>query len=271
MDRRQSPPQWGQRMSLLALNQAVVQRGKRVILDRLDLTLEAGELVALVGPNGSGKTTALRALLGLIPVLSGSATIGGADVRSLDPIRRARQVAYLPQSRPMAWAISVQDAVALGRFAYGGSGERLSIDDQAAVDQAIAACDLEALKDRAVTNLSGGELARVHMARALATQAPALLADEPTAALDPRHQWQVMQVLAQQAKRGGGVMVVVHDLALAAAVCSRIVLIKDGKVLANGTPFDVLTPDNIGAAYGVQAHWHQDGQTRHLIMGAALS
>ena len=257
-------------MSLLALHQAVVQRGKRVILDHLDLTLEAGELVALVGPNGSGKTTALRALLGLLPLASGTATIGGADVRSLDPITRARQVAYLPQSRPMAWPISVQAAIALGRFAYGGASHRLSTEDQAAVDQAMAVCDLEGLKDRAVTDLSGGELARVHMARALAANAPALLADEPTAALDPRHQWQVMQVLAQQAKSGGGVMVVVHDLALAAAVCSRIVLIKDGKVLANGAPEDVLTPDNIGAAYGVEAHWHQDGQTRHLIMGPAL-
>lgn len=257
-------------MSLLALNQAVVQRGKRLILDHIDLTLEAGELVALVGPNGSGKTTALRALLGLIPLASGSATIGGADVRSLDPIARARQVAYLPQSRPMAWPISVLDAVALGRFAYGGASHRLKRQDQAAVDQAMAVCDLEGLKDRAVTDLSGGELARVHMARALAANAPALLADEPTAALDPLHQWQVMQVLAQQAKGGGGVMVVVHDLALAAAVCSRIVLIKDGKVLANGSPEQVLTPDNIGAAYGVQAHWHQDGQARHLIMGPAL-
>ena len=257
-------------MSLLALHQAVVQRGKRVILDQIDLTLEAGELVALVGPNGSGKTTALRALLGLLPLASGSATIGGADVRSLDPITRARQVAYLPQSRPMAWPISVQAAVALGRFAFGGASHRLNTDDQAAVDQAMAACDLDALKDRAVTDLSGGELARVHMARALAAKAPALLADEPTAALDPRHQWQVMQVLAQQARLGGAVMVVVHDLALAAAVCSRIVLIKDGKVLANGAPEDVLTPDNIGAAYGVEAHWHQDGQTRHLIIGPAL-
>ena len=257
-------------MSLLALHQAVVQRGKRVILDHLDLTLEAGELVALVGPNGSGKTTALRALLGLMPLASGTAMIGGADVRTLGPITRARQVAYLPQSRPMAWAISVQDAVALGRFAHGGASHSPNTEDQAAVDQAIFACDLETLKDRAVTGLSGGELARVHMARALAANAPALLADEPTAALDPLHQWQVMQVLAQQASVGGGVMVVVHDLALAAGVCSRIVLIKDGKVLANGSPQDVLTPDNIAAAYGVRAHWHQDSQGRHLIMGAAL-
>jgi iron complex transport system ATP-binding protein len=257
-------------MSLLALHQAVVQRGKRVILDHLDLTLEAGELVALVGPNGSGKTTALRALLGLMPLVSGTAMIGGADVRTLGPITRARQVAYLPQSRPMAWAISVQDAVALGRFADGSASQGLNTQDQAAVDQAMTVCDLEGLKDRAVTDLSGGELARVHMARALAANAPALLADEPTAALDPLHQWQVMQVLARQARLGGGVMVVVHDLALAAAVCSRIVLIKDGKVLANGTPEQVLTAGNIGAAYGVEAHWHLDGQTRHLIMGAAL-
>lgn len=258
------------RMSLLSLHQAVVRRGQRAILDRLDLTLEAGELVALVGPNGSGKTTALRALLGLIPLTSGSATIGGADVRKLDPLARARQVAYLPQARPMAWPLSVQDTVALGRFAYGVSGPRLETEDQAAVDQAMTACDLLALKDRPVTGLSGGELARVHMARALTAKAPALLADEPTAALDPRHQWQVMQVLASQAKAGGGVMVVVHDLALAAEFCSRIVLIRDGQVLANGKPEQVLTREHIGAAYGVEAHWHLQGRSRHLILGAPL-
>lgn len=257
-------------MSLLALHQAVVRRGRRTILDQLDLTLEAGELVALVGPNGSGKTTALRALLGLISLSSGSATIGGVDVGKLDPSGRARQVAYLPQARPMAWPLSVQDTVALGRFAYGVSGPRLDAEDQAAVDQAMAACDLLTFKDRPVTGLSGGELARVHMARALAANAPALLADEPTAALDPRHQWQVMHVLADQAKAGGGVMVVVHDLALAAEFCSRIVLIKDGQALANGTAEQVLTPAHIGAAYGVEAHWQEHDQARHLILGAPL-
>jgi iron complex transport system ATP-binding protein len=108
------------------------------------------------------------------------------------------------------------------------------------------------------------------MARALTAKAPALLADEPTAALDPRHQWQVMQVLASQAKAGGGVMVVVHDLALAAEFCSRIVLIRDGQVLANGKPEQVLTREHIGAAYGVEAHWHLQGRSRHLILGAPL-
>ena len=258
-------------MSLLALNQAVVQRGKRTVLDKLDLTLEAGELVALVGPNGSGKTTALRALLGLVPLSSGSATIGGHDVGGLDPEARARQVAYLPQARPMAWPLSVGDTVALGRFAYGATSSRLDTEDRSAIDRALLDCDLVALRNRPVTGLSGGELARVHMARALAAKAPALLADEPTAALDPRHQWQVMQVLAGQAKAGGGVMVVVHDLALAAAFCSRIVLIKDGQVLANGTPEKVLTPDNIGQAYGVEAHWQSKGPARYLILGAPLA
>ena len=180
------------------------------------------------------------------------------------------QVAYLPQARPVAWPLSVHDTVALGRFAYGASGPRLGTADQAAIDQAMAACDLLDFRDRRVTDLSGGELARVHMARALAAKAAALLADEPIAALDPRHQWQVMQVLADQAKVGGGVMVVVHDLALAAEFCSRIVLIKDGQVLANGKPEQVLTPEHIGVAYGVSAHWQGQGSARHLILGAPL-
>jgi iron complex transport system ATP-binding protein len=254
-------------MSLVSLDRAVVMRGKTAALNGLSIELAGGELLGLIGPNGSGKTTALRAVLGLVSLSGGRALIGQADVAQVDSIARARQVAYLPQIRPVAWPISVRDTVALGRFAYGTSAGKLAAADQQAVDDAISACDLEHLKDRAVTSLSGGEAARVHMARALAAQTPALLADEPTAALDPLNQWSIMQVLANKAKQGAGVMVVVHDLALAAQFCTRLILIKDGALLASGTPETVLTPALIAQAYGVKAHWHHDDFGPKLIVG----
>jgi iron complex transport system ATP-binding protein len=175
-------------------------------------------------------------------------------------------VAYLPQSRPVAWPIAVHEAIALGRFAYGGQTGRLSPIDQAAVDEAVAACDLKHLLDRDITTLSGGEAARVHVARALAAKAPALIADEPTAALDPLHQWTIMQVLAQQAAKGSGILTVVHDVTLAVQFCTRVVVIKDGECLASGPPAEVLTPDLLAKAYGIDARWTCDADGSALVV-----
>ena len=251
---------------LLALKDAVVRHGRATPLKGLNLEVRPGEMVGLLGPNGSGKTTAARALMGLVRLDRGAAEIGGQSVAHLPAKDRARLVAYLPQSRQMAWPIAVREAIALGRFAYGAGVGRLSAGDQAAVDAAVAACDLGPLMDRDVTTLSGGETARVHMARALAAQTPALIADEPTAALDPLHQWTIMQVLARQAQAGGGVLVVVHDLALAARFCSRVVVLKDGNCLAEGPPSEVLTPQLLATAYGIKAAWAQDTEGQALVV-----
>lgn len=256
---------------LLTLENAVVRRGKVEILRGLSLDLHAGELVGLLGPNGSGKTTAARALLGLVPLAGGCALIGGDPVASLGATERARRVAYLPQSRPVAWPIAVHEAIALGRFAYGGQTGRLGPADQAAVDAAVEACDLHGLLHRDVTTLSGGEAARVHVARALAAKAPALIADEPTAALDPLHQWTIMQVLARQAQQGGGVLTVVHDVALAVQFCTRVVVVKDGQCLTSGPPAEVLTPALLATAYGIDAHWTCDADGAALIVRGPAS
>lgn len=252
--------------ALLSLKDAVVRHGRATPLKGLSLDVRPGELVGLLGPNGSGKTTAARALMGLVRLEHGEAEIGGQPVARLAAKDRARLVAYLPQSRQMAWPVAVREAVALGRFAYGAGVGRLGAEDQAAVDGAVAACDLGDLMDRDVTTLSGGETARVHMARALAAQAPALIADEPTAALDPLHQWTIMQVLARQAQAGGAVLVVVHDLALAARFCSRVVVLKDGQGLAEGLPSEVLTPDLLATAYGIDAAWTKGGDGPALLV-----
>ena len=225
----------------------------RVLVEDASFRLDAGELVALLGPNGAGKTSLLRLALGLLPTLTGSSEIDGTDVRRLKPQERARHVAYLPQTRPLAWPARVRDVAALGRFAYGGALGRLRVEDAEAVDHALAACDLANLADRSVDTLSGGELARVHLARALAARAPLIVADEPAAALDPLHQHQLMALLKSAAEQGVGVLVVLHDLALAARYADRLIWMQAGRVVADGAVRDTLCADRIASVYSVRA------------------
>jgi iron complex transport system ATP-binding protein len=168
-------------------------------------------------------------------------------------MERARTVAYLPQQRPLAWPNAVRDVVALGRFAYGAAPGRLSREDAEAVDRAVALCDLSAFVSRAADTLSGGELARMHCARAFAAETPLLIADEPVAALDPRHQFRIMDIIRSYVERGGGALVVLHDMSLAARYATRLIWMKDGRIVANGTPAETLTPERLADIYGVQA------------------
>ncbi len=240
-------------MAELAVERLRVNLGGRTVVADASWRLAAGELVALLGANGAGKTTALRAVLGLTRRDAGVVRIGGDDPGRMSPSTRARCVAYLPQARPLAWPVRVRDVVALGRFAHGAAPGRLGDADAQAVARALAACDLERLADRSCTNLSGGELARVHVARMLAADAPFLLADEPTAALDPLHQYQVMQLLRAGADAGRGVLVVMHDAALAARTADRLIWMTDGRIVADGSPEATLTPTRLAEIYGVQA------------------
>lgn len=239
--------------ALIELRRAGVRIAERAILDGVDLSVAAGEVVGLLGPNGSGKTTAARACLGLQALQSGEALLQGRPAGTFRPAERARVVAYLPQQRGAAWPIAVRDAVALGRFAYGTGLGRLAPADAAAVDRAIADCALPELAHRAITSLSGGEAARVHVARALAAETPALIADEPIAALDPLHQWGVMRVLARYGEKGGGALVVLHDIAMAARFCTKIVLMKAGRVIASGVPAETLSAEALREGYGIEA------------------
>jgi iron complex transport system ATP-binding protein len=246
-------------MSVLGVSQASVALDGCIVVDDVSFAISPGELVALLGPNGSGKTTAVRAMLGHLPLASGSALVGGNDPHKMNAIERARAVSYLPQARPMAWPVSVREAVALGRFAHGGPLGRLGATDAMAIDHALAACGLEGLSSRSVASLSGGELARVHVARALATGAPALVADEPTAALDPRHSFAVMDILKQRATGCGvATLVILHDLSLAAHFADRVIVLHNGKVASDGPPRDVLTPSLLADVYGIAATWQGD-------------
>ena len=240
-------------MAELAVDRLCVSLGGRQVVRDASWRLRAGELLALLGANGAGKTTVLRAVLGLAPRAAGEVRVGADDPARMSPSARARRIAYLPQVRPLAWPVRVRDVVALGRFAYGAAPDRLGAADEKAVARAVRACDLERFAERSCTTLSGGELARVHVARALAADAPFLLADEPTAALDPLHQHQVMRLLRSCAAAGRGVLVVMHDAALAARIADRLLWMADGRIVADGAPEATLTPARLAEVYGVQA------------------
>lgn len=253
--------------SLVARGLGHVADGRRLVAGA-DLTIAPGELVMLLGPNGAGKTTLLRLALGLLPG-DGEVTIGGADARAMSARKRARAVAYLPQARPLAWPARVRDVVALGRFAHGGPLGRLGLDDAAAVARATAECDLDALVDRSVDTLSGGELARVHIARALAADTPLVIADEPIAALDPLHQHRVMALLRAAADSGVGVLAVLHDLPLAARYADRLVWMCDGRIVADGPVAETMTPALIESTYGVIARVDLNGQRVEVFVEGA--
>jgi iron complex transport system ATP-binding protein len=237
----------------LAARDLQVRLGRRAVLPGLDAVFPPGRMTVVVGPNGAGKTTLLRVLAGLIPPSAGAVTLGGTPVRSMARGERARALAYLPQNGEIAWPLLVRDLVALGRLPYGEAPDRLTGQGRAAVARAIAAVGLTGFENRPAPELSGGERGRALLARALATQAPALLADEPVAALDPRHQLLVLEVLRGLAGDGGVVVAVMHDLSLASRFGDAIVLMDGGRIVAQGAPGAVLTAPQLETVFGIEA------------------
>ncbi|MGF6310598.1 iron complex transport system ATP-binding protein [Bradyrhizobium sp. i1.8.4] len=238
-------------LSAAALNASL---GSRKVLHDVALSLASGHLVALVGPNGAGKTTLLRALAGLIPS-DGDIRIGGDALVSLPLRERAKRFAYLPQGHMVHWPLPARDIVALGRYPHGATDPaRLSPKDMEAVLRAMQAVDVTEFADRRVTELSGGERSRVALARVLAVEAPVILADEPTASLDPRHQIDVMQKLRNVADTGVLVMVVTHDLGLAARFADHVLVLSEGRLAAQGTPVEALSEAVLASVFRVSAY-----------------
>lgn len=253
-------------MTELRLHAAAYAVGRESVIGPATVAFAPGALTVLLGPNGAGKTTLLRLALGLLTPTAGAATIGGATAARLSPAARARRIAYLPQSRPLAWPQSVRDVVALGRFAHGATLGRLAPRDAQAVERAIDACDLRALADRSTDTLSGGELARVHCARALAAEASMIVADEPVASLDPLAQHRVLRLLRGHVDRGGGAVVVLHDLDLSARYADRLVWMAGGVIVADGPVAETLTPERIAAVHGVAARVRADDGPLHVLI-----
>ncbi len=249
-------------MSLSLSNLSVTLSGRRVV-DSVSLNVESGRVVALLGPNGAGKTSLMRAALGLLDY-EGDASLGSSNPGKLSARERALRAAYLPQRPQAIWPISVESLVALGRFAHGAAPDRLSASDQAAVDAALDACGLASMRTRRMDELSGGEKARAHLARALAQHAPLLVLDEPTAGLDPAQALAVADILRAHAQQGA-VLFSTHDIALAARVADEVALMRSGRVVAQGAPRVVLTSEMLSESYGREGRLEQIGDAIAVV------
>lgn len=240
-------------MSSLTLDHVSASlNGTRIVTD-ISLNVASGTFLGLIGPNGAGKTTLVRAIAGVLPS-TGAIRIADTLAGDLDASERAKRIAYLAQSAECAWPMTAARLVALGRLPHQGPMTRLTPENRKAIDRAMARAGVAAFADRPVNSLSGGERARVLLARALAVEADILLVDEPVASLDPYHQLNIMDVLKAEAARGVTVIAVLHDLSLAARYCSELVLMNNGSIVATGRPDTVLTTELLSSVYRVEAH-----------------
>lgn len=237
--------------ALATLDGVSLRLGSRSVLSHVSLRLEPGEVVALVGPNGAGKSSLLKVLAGLIAPTAGHATFSGVRISDMRAADLAAGVAYLPQARAIHWPLPVRAIVALGRLPHQMRGQTTPQHDDAAIAAAMGDMEVADFAERPVLALSGGEQARVLLARALAQEPRLLIADEPTAGLDLGHQLALMQGLRSRARTGSSSIVALHDLALAARYADRVLLLAEGQMVAAGPPADVLTSARIAAVYGV--------------------
>ncbi|MBI4694744.1 MAG: ABC transporter ATP-binding protein [Gammaproteobacteria bacterium] len=252
-------------MALIEAGGLTVLRDAKPVVRDVSLTLDAGEVLGLVGPNGSGKSTLVKALLGLLPHAQGSVKLVDRELGRHAPEERARLVGYLPQHPIIHWPLRVAELVALGRYPRHRAGERDAAADREAVERAMAAVHVGALATRPATELSGGERMRVHIARLLAGGHAALCADEPTASLDPYYQLDIMETLRQVAAGGIGVLVVLHELELAARYCDRLIVLADGAVAAEGPPDLALSDEVLARVFRVSAVRGRHGDQTFLL------
>ena len=229
-------------------------------LDGVSAVLRPGEITAICGPNGAGKSSLLQCLAGLLVPEIGEARLEGKALAALHPRKRAQAIGYLPQAGEVAWDLSVGNLVALGRLPHGDGGE-------APIGAALAALDLEMLSTRPVSTLSGGEKARALLARVLAGEPRWILADEPLAALDLGHQLALIAHLRRAAEAGAGVVLVLHDLALAMNHANRVLVLDRGRLATDGPPEAALSPELIERVWGVTARWLGGAGARALVAG----
>jgi iron complex transport system ATP-binding protein len=239
-------------MSLLSCSNLGVVIGSKSILTDVSLSIAVGKVTAIVGPNGAGKSTLLSCLAGLRDPSSGTVTLDAASLGTMRPRDRARRLAFLPQTPEIAWSVEARTLIELGRTPFVGARGQTDAD-RAAVDRAMTSANVAEFEHRIVDTLSGGERARVLIARALAGEPEWLLADEPLTGLDPAHQLDAAALFRRLADDGVGVVVTLHDLSMALRMSDRIIVLAEGGVLADEPPATALTPEVLRRAYGVEA------------------
>ncbi|MFL0356257.1 ABC transporter ATP-binding protein [Erythrobacter sp. GH1-10] len=246
----------------LSVRNLTLERGGTPVIEGLSTTLEAGTITAIVGPNGAGKSSLLLGLAGLLDPAAGTVLLDHGSLRDLGPRARAKALGYLPQSAEIAWDVAVEALVALGRLPHRDRGRE-------EIEAAIAALSLEDLRHRPASRLSGGERARVLLARVLAGTPRWILADEPLAALDLAHQLALVAHLKGCAATGQGVVIVLHDLALAMNHADRVLVLNEGRLIADGSPEEALNRDVISRGWGVASQWIGDPGARAVVVGEA--
>ena len=248
---------------LSAENLSITRDGK-LVLDRISTRLEPGKVTAICGPNGAGKSSLLMALASLLTPDAGAVSLDGKSLASLHPQERARQIGYLPQSAEVAWDVSVENLVRLGRLPHRDRGA-------AAVEAAISALELGTLRNRPASQISGGEKARALLGRVLAGEPQWILADEPLAALDLAHQQSLLRHLHFAAEAGTGVVIVLHDLATAMNHADRVLVLREGRLVADAVPALALSPENISNIWDVKARWIGEEGAKALIASSETS
>lgn len=248
-------------MRALVAKDLAVERGGKRVAGPLSAALQPGAITAICGPNGAGKSSLVIALAGLLPLSQGTVALGDETLAALPSRDRARAIGYLPQGSDIAWDVSVESLVALGRHPHGDGAKG---EGQKAIKAALAATDMAGFAARPVSRLSGGEKARALLARVLAGEPEWILADEPLAALDLAHQLRLIAHLRACAARGAGVIIVLHDLALAMNHADRAIVLKDGALIADSAPREALSSETIAQGWGVDADWIGEPGARAL-------
>ncbi len=246
-------------MNVLQASQLNLGYNRKTIVKEFNLAIRSKTILGLVGPNGSGKTTILRALAGLLQPRAGEVLVQGESITQLDSRKRARRIAWVPQRESLVWSLSVEEAIQLGRAPHRGWFLPYTAQDHRIVDWAIHITELNDLKDRPIDQLSGGEFQRVLIARALAQEPEILLLDEPTTNLDIHHQIQLLDLIKSLVdQKQLTVIVAIHDLNLAVRYCDQIILLHHGQQIRKGNPGEVLTEDNLNTVFGIEAKLYQD-------------
>lgn len=245
-------------MEKLTATGIIVEKKGQRLLDNVTLSLNCGELLGVIGPNGSGKSTLLRVLAGLEQPNVGSVKLDGIEITQLNAKVRARRIGYHAQNPQIHWPLPVSAVIALGRLPFTHSLDALTKDDESLITDAANKTSLVPFLDRNAHTLSGGELARVHIARLLAGSQDILLADEPLANLDPKFQLQILRVLREYGRDARGGVIVLHDLNFAARHCDRLLLLNKGHAHIQDVPTKVLTPAHVEAVFGVSRQYLRD-------------